>query len=228
MEKDNFWNIFCSMVIGGKIVLYIGFMLNLLPSEPLGMTLIYIGGAMIVMALFIGSIWGAAKRDRRNRERERIERENFIRYNIQSPKKRAELKSKLPNIENLIDKMQFSNAAIKLRDIGKIAEQYNLFDILSWVEKNLNICETHIIKKTVLNLGTKFGRLQVKEIAEECGVENDLIVATVKEMIENKEIYAKYFESSKSVAFNQQANIDEIDKLMSAYKDWEDKKLGKK
>lgn len=207
MEKDNFWNIFCSMVIGGIIVLYIGFMLNLLPSEPLGMTLIYIGGAMIVMALFIGSIWGAAKRDRRNRERERIERENFIRYNIQSPKKRAELKSKLPNIENLIDKMQFSNAAIKLRDIGKIAEQYNLFDILSWVEKNLNICETHIIKKTVLN---------------------DLIVATVKEMIENKEIFAKYFESSKSVAFNQQANIDEIDKLMSAYKDWEDKKLGKK
>ncbi len=223
MEKDNFWNIFCSMVIGGKIVLYIGFMLNLLPSEPLGMTLIYIGGAMIVMALFIGSIWGAAKRDRRNRERERIERENFIRYNIQSPKKRAELKSKLPNIENLIDKMQFSNAAIKLRDIGKIAEQYNLFDILSWVEKNLNICETHIIKKTVLNLGTKFGRLQVKEIAEECGVENDLIVATVKEMIENKEIYATYFESSKSVAFNQQANIDEIDKLMATYKEWEEK-----
>ena len=33
-------------------------------------------------------------------------------------------------------------------------------------------------------------------------------------MIDNKEIYAKYFESSKSVAFNQQANVEEIDKLM--------------
>ncbi len=47
-------------------------------------------------------------------------------------------------------------------------------------------------------------------------------------MIEGNEIYAKYFESSKSVAFDQQANIDEVDKLMKAYKDWEDKKVGKK
>jgi len=36
------------------------------------------------------------------------------------------------------------------------------------------------------------------------------------------------FESSKSVAFNQQANIDEIDKLMATYKEWEDKKVEKK
>jgi len=47
-------------------------------------------------------------------------------------------------------------------------------------------------------------------------------------MIDKKEIYAKYFESSKSVAFDQQANIDEIDKLMEAYKEWEEKKVGKK
>ena len=72
------------------------------------------------------------------------------------------------------------------------------------------------------------GRLQIIEIAEECGVEDDLIIDTVKEMIKNKEIYGQYFESSKSVAFDQQANIEEIDKLMSAYKDWEDKKVGKK
>jgi len=47
-------------------------------------------------------------------------------------------------------------------------------------------------------------------------------------MIKNKEIYAEYFTSSKSVAFNQQANIDEIDKLMEVYKEWEEKKVGKK
>lgn len=38
--------------------------------------------------------------------------------------------------------------------------------------------------------------------------------------------YAEYFKSTKSIAFNQQANIDEIDKLMAAYKEW--KKVGKK
>jgi len=47
-------------------------------------------------------------------------------------------------------------------------------------------------------------------------------------MIENREIYAQYFSSTKSVAFNLQANIDEIDKLMDTYKDWEEEKVGKK
>ncbi len=47
-------------------------------------------------------------------------------------------------------------------------------------------------------------------------------------MIDDKEIYAEYFESSKSVAFDQQANINEIDKLMTTYKEWEDKEFGKK
>ena len=84
------------------------------------------------------------------------------------------------------------------------------------------------IKSSILDLGARFGRLQIIEIAEECGIENDLIISTIKEMIDNKEIYAKYFESSKSVAFNQQANIDEIDKLMATYKEWEDKKVEKK
>ena len=47
-------------------------------------------------------------------------------------------------------------------------------------------------------------------------------------MIENKEIYAQYFSSTKSVAFNQQANIEEIDKLMATYKEWEEKEFEKK
>jgi len=40
-------------------------------------------------------------------------------------------------------------------------------------------------------------------------------------MIEGKEIYAKYFERSRAVAFNLQANIDEINSLMDKYKQWE-------
>ena len=47
-------------------------------------------------------------------------------------------------------------------------------------------------------------------------------------MIENKEIYTQYFSSKKSVAFDQAANIDEIDKLMAIYKEWEEKKVEKK
>lgn len=92
--------------------------------------------------------------------------------------------------------------------------------------KEFNITK---IKKTVLDLGTKFTRLQINEIAEKCGLKDEeRIISTVKEMIKNKEIYAEYFLSSRAVAFDQQANIEEIDKLMEAYKEWEEKKVGKK
>ena len=85
------------------------------------------------------------------------------------------------------------------------------------------------IKSIVLDLGTKFTRLHIGEISEKCGLEEEfLIIDTVKNMIDNQEIYAEYFKSTKSVAFNQQANIDEIDKLMATYKEWEDGKVGKK
>ncbi len=89
--------------------------------------------------------------------------------------------------------------------------------------------ESPKIKKTILELGTKFSRLQVSDIKDKCGVKNEkLIIKIINEMISKKEIYAEYFPTSKSVAFNQQANIDEIDKLMAAYQDWEKDKVQKK
>ena len=143
--------------------------------------------------------------------------------------KKKELKKKFPRIENLIQERKFPDAIVELKNIRNIARRYNLDEIISWVQKNLDICNKHMIKKTVLELGTKFGRLQIAEISEECDIKDEqLIVDTVREMIDNKEIYAQYFSSTKSVAFDQQANIDEIDKLMATYKEWEEKKVEKK
>ena len=51
--------------------------------------------------------------------------------------------------------------------------------------------------------------------------DEELIINTIKEMIENKEIYADYFSSTKVVAFNQQAIIKDIDSLMKTYEQWE-------
>jgi hypothetical protein len=79
-----------------------------------------------------------------------------------------------------------------------------------------------IIKKTVLELGTQFANLEVSEISEVCNVNKIVIIETILKMIENREIYAEYFKSSKSVAFNKQANIEEIDKLMATFRDWEE------
>ena len=66
------------------------------------------------------------------------------------------------------------------------------------------------------------------EIAEECKESKDLIITTIKEMIEGEEIHARYFESSNAVAFDLQANVAEIDKLMDHFKQWELDDKGKK
>lgn len=139
------------------------------------------------------------------------------------------LKKSFPIVEKLIRETRFISAISKLKDIKNVAMRSNLSEILSWVDENLKLCNKMIIKKTVLELGSKYPRLQIAEISEVCSADDvQLIVDTVKDMIQNKEIYAQYFSSTQSVAFDQQANIDEIDKLMSTYKNWEDRKIGKK
>lgn len=84
------------------------------------------------------------------------------------------------------------------------------------------------IKKIVLDLGTKFTRLEVREISEKCGYDSDSIIGVLNNMIIKKEIYAEFFKSSNTVSFDQQANIEEIDVLMAAFKDWEDSHYTKK
>jgi len=114
----------------------------------------------------------------------------------------------------------------------RIAEE--IFDpkrkhsLITKINNVINQIRIAKIKSIIIKLGTQFGRLQVKEITEICGEEERLIISTIENMIENKEIYAQYFSSTKSVAFNLQANIEEIDRLMATYKEWEEKKVGKK
>ncbi len=70
--------------------------------------------------------------------------------------------------------------------------------------------------------------LQIPEIAEKCGEEEDCIIIVAQDMIENKKIYAEYFKSTKSLVFDQRANIDEIDDLMKKFEEWEKEKIEKK
>ena len=100
---------------------------------------------------------------------------------------------------------------------------YKLFKyIFKRKETDLNL-----VKKTILKLSTMFDRLDIHEVSEKCGIDKNSIISVIKEMVNNKEIYAEYFKSSNSVAFNQRANIDEIDKLMEKFKQWEEENIKK-
>lgn len=79
-----------------------------------------------------------------------------------------------------------------------------------------------------MQLGVKYTRLQIPEIAEKCDEPEDTIVVVAKEMIEKKEIHAEYFESTQSLVFDQTPNVEEIEALMNQYKIWEEIGVGKK
>jgi len=92
------------------------------------------------------------------------------------------------------------------------------------VVKDVNL---RMVKETILDLGTQYANLEVREISEACKIDKAKIIDIIKEMIENNEIFAEYFKSSKTVAFNKQANIKEIDSLMAIYQEWEEGQEGK-
>ncbi len=142
------------------------------------------------------------------------------------------IREKIKTGNQLRKDLQYDDPIKIFRESIKIAEKLNdsskKNDKISQLKSLIHQTQIAKIKNTILSLGTKFGRLQIIEISEECGESEDLIISTVREMIEGSEIYAKYFESSKSVAFDQQANIKEIDKLMDQYLQWEKEGISKK
>ena len=106
---------------------------------------------------------------------------------------------------------------------------FSLFYMLHfYIRKNQNILsDENLVRELILDFGTKLTRLKVDEIAERTGAFHKTIIKVVSEMRENKEIYARYFKSSNSVVFNQDANIEDIDRLMSVYNEWEKSRFNK-
>ena len=100
------------------------------------------------------------------------------------------------------------------------------------LKKSLNLQpntkeEEAIVRRKIIEYGGKIARLKIKDISEKTNVNNSTVLKILIEMIKNQEIYAEYFKSSKTVAFNQIANLEKIDALMKLYEDWEHQKLKK-
>ncbi len=89
-------------------------------------------------------------------------------------------------------------------------------ELLDKIDQKMKELGVPLIKQTILDVGMKYIRLQVVEIAEKCGVpDENLIIATLQDMISRGQIAAEYFKSTKAVAFNQLANIQEKDKFIT-------------
>jgi hypothetical protein len=84
-----------------------------------------------------------------------------------------------------------------------------------------------LVKKTILELSTKFTRLSVKEISEKTKVDKDTIIRAITSMIARREIHAEYFKSTKMVSFDQQANVENFDALLKSFEETTEKKIDK-
>jgi len=132
------------------------------------------------------------------------------------------IKKLYTSVKSHYDNKDFDKACIELNKIISIAKKKKLSETVEWAKENHKICRIQKIKNVVLELGTKFTRLEMREILEKVGYyKEEFVINIIEDMISKQEIHAEFFASTKAILFNQQANIDEIEKLMSLYNDWE-------
>jgi tetratricopeptide (TPR) repeat protein len=133
---------------------------------------------------------------------------------------------KLRKINNFNESINlFKNA---LSEINKISDKELKDQFQSILKGHLNTTRINKTKSVIFDLGQNYTRLEVSDIIEKCGEEEGLIISAIQDMIKNREISAEYFKSSKAIAFKQQVDIEEIDKLMKSFDEWEKEGKGKK
>ena len=71
------------------------------------------------------------------------------------------------------------------------------------------------IKTLVLELGTKFDRLEIKEISQKSRIDAVTNLKILKNMIKKNEILAEYFTSSRAIVFDQRLNLLEKERLQN-------------
>jgi len=101
---------------------------------------------------------------------------------------------KIKKEEKLIQKKRFDRTFNLFKNLLDIAEKLNKTEI----RNKIRLAK---IKNTILDLGMILPSLGIPEIAIKCNEEEDLIIQTITNMIEEKEINAKYFSKNKRIFF---------------------------
>ena len=128
--------------------------------------------------------------------------------------------------QNLVEEGNLDNAMnIFKKALSEDADKiYNLnlkVHFQSMLTKHIYKTRINKTKSIILNLGFQFARLKVSDIVEKCGEQEDLIISIIQDMVKNREISAKYFKTSKDIAFNPEIDVEEIDNLIKSFEDWE-------
>ena len=70
-------------------------------------------------------------------------------------------------------------------------------------------------------------RIHIEDLSRKCKTTEDEIKNIIDIMINDQEIEARYYNSTKTLVFLKQTVSKDIDRLMEMYKEGEKKKIGK-
>lgn len=109
------------------------------------------------------------------------------------------------NIDSLMKSDEKDDAINLLNQLIEIARKFDLKTTVSRVKDKLDNVRKLKIKTGLDNMKEEFPRLKIEELSEIIKEKDqDYIINVVQNLISNNEIYARYFESSKTVVFRQQ------------------------
>jgi len=124
------------------------------------------------------------------------------------------LQKRLASVDDLIKEKKMKLAIQNLVEIQKEAQTHELKDLANSIEEKIVSCKKsevdtiNRIKQTILTLGAKFSRLQLADISEKSGIEDEgLIESIILGMIRNKEIQGEYFSRSKALTLEVAAPV---------------------
>jgi len=130
-------------------------------------------------------------------------------------------------IKEVVDKIDECKVVLKTEDNPKLHE---LFQVkMKALNPTITRYNMALTKKKLLALSTYYSTITIPEVLEKYNMTDDkLVINAILEMIENSEIYAEYIPSTRTIVFQLESNVEEIDKLMKMYEDWEERNIGKK
>jgi len=147
-------------------------------------------------------------------------------------KKKIKVEEKIHNrllaVDRLIELKNVKEALKDLEEIKDLCKVYGLFEKSNECDEKINQCNSeylemiNIVKRVVLNLATKFARLEIIDISEKIGISDiNFIIEVLQEMFRNNEIKGEYFSKSKTIAFDRQSNIEQLEQFIKIYREWE-------
>ncbi len=134
-------------------------------------------------------------------------------------KTREEIIKKTNEIKTHLTNKEYTPAYDELIPILEICRELGVWDLYNELHK---LYAELKIRITLIDISTKYPRLQIEEIAKLCESDVNYTIKILENMFQNQEMFGEYFEETGGAVFEVSKNMPFLTMLDEAFKDWED------